>query len=163
MKENSHKTLKHYIHLRLGSGNILDTLKSMFVKAFQAKSAKEFWNYWNPVFGYCMLFYFYKPLTNKVPRAIRVIATFTVSGFFLHDLLFWWPFCWVIAYKTHFPLGTIWFIFLAIIMLLLEKIGFSTEKYSPEIRVLVNFTYLGFALVLTLLVAGGIKLFIHYC
>ncbi|MEA2096204.1 MAG: hypothetical protein U9P73_05890 [Candidatus Cloacimonadota bacterium] len=163
MKEKSHKTLKHYIHLRLGSGNIPDILKSMFVKAFRAKSAKEFWNYWNPVFGYYMLFYFYKPLTNKVPRAIRVIATFTVSGFFLHDLLLWWPFCWVIAYKTHFPLGTIWFIFLAIIMLILEKIGFSTEKYSPEIRVLANFTYLGFTLGLTLLVAGGIKLFIYYC
>jgi len=163
MKQNSHKTLKHYIHLRLGRGNFFEILKSMFVKAFEAKSAKEFWNYWNPVFGYFMLFYFYKPLTNKVPRAIRVIATFTVSGFFLHDLLLWWPFCWMIAYKTHFPFGTVWFIFLAIIMLLLEKIGFNTEKYSPGIRVLTNLGYLSVALGLTLLVASGIKLITNLC
>ncbi|MDP8202261.1 MAG: MBOAT family O-acyltransferase [Candidatus Tenebribacter burtonii] len=163
MKQNSHKTLKHYIHLRLGKGNFFEILKSMFVKAFRAKTAKEFWNYWNPVFGYFMLFYFYKPLTNKVPRAIRVIATFTVSGFFLHDLLLWWPFCWMIAYKTHFPLGTVWFLFLAIIMLILEKKGFSTERYSPEIRVLTNFIYISIALGLTLLVEGGIKLLIFYC
>jgi len=163
MKQNSHKTLKHYIHLRLGRGNFFEILKSMFVKAFRAKTAKEFWNYWNPVFGYFMLFYFYKPLTNKVPRAIRVIATFTVSGFFLHDLLLWWPFCWMIAYKTHFPLGTVWFLFLAIIMLILEKKGFSTERYSPEIRVLTNFIYISIALGLTLLVEGGIKLLIFYC
>jgi len=163
MKQNSHKTLKHYIHLRLGRGNFFEILKSMFVKAFRAKTAKEFWNYWNPVFGYYMLFYFYKPLTNKVPRAIRVIATFTVSGFFLHDLLLWWPFCWIIAYKTHFPMGTVWFLFLAIIMLILEKKGFSTERYSPKARVLTNFIYLGIALGLTLLVESGIKLLISYC
>jgi len=132
----------------------------MFIKAFQAKSAKEFWNYWNPIFGYYMLFYFYKPLTNKVPRAIRVIATFTFSGFFLHDILLWWPFCWMIAYKTCFPLGTIWFFFLSIIMLILEKIGFNTKKYSQKVRVLANFIYLGIAMALTLLVAGGIKRFI---
>ena len=160
MKQNSHKNLKHYILLRLGKGNFFQILRSMFVKSFQAKSAKEFWNYWNPVFGYYMLFYFYKPLTKKVPRVIRVIATFTFSGFFLHDLLLWWPFCWVIAYKTHFPVGTVWFLFLAIIMLILEKVGFNTENYSSKVRVLTNFIYLGIAMGLTILVASSIKLFI---
>lgn len=162
MKQNSRKTLRHYIHLRLGRGSFFEIIKSMFVKSFQAKTAKEFWNYWNPVFGYYMLFYFYKPLTNKVPRAVRVIVTFTVSGFFLHDIIFWWPFCWIIAYKTHFPLGTVWFLFLAIIMLVLEKVGFNTGKYSPEIRVMTNLFYLSISLGLTLLVAGCIKLLIYY-
>ena len=158
MEQNSHRTLGHYIHLRLGSGNILNIIRSMFIKAFKAKSAKEFWNYWNPLFGYYLLFYLYKPLTNKIPRPIRVIITFTISGFFLHDLLFWWPFCWLITYKTRFPLGTVWFIFMAIFMLIFEKIGFNTEKHSTGIRVLSNLSYLSITLALTLLVAISFNL-----
>jgi hypothetical protein len=130
----------------------------MFIKAFKAKSAKEFWNYWNPLFGYYLLFYLYKPLTNKIPRPFRVIVTFTISGFFLHDLLFWWPFCWLITYKTRFPLGTVWFFFMAIFMLISEKIGFNTEKHSTGIRVLSNLSYLSITLALTLLVAISFNL-----
>lgn len=158
MEQKSKKTLKHYINLRLGKGNALEILQLMFIKSFQAKSFKEFWNYWNPVFGYFTLFYIYKPLTRKVPRPVRVLATFTISGFFLHDLLLWWPFCWLLTYKTRFPLGTVWFIFLAIIMLIVERFGFSTKKYTASIRVISNLSYLTFSFVLTLLVAAGIRI-----
>ncbi|MCF7858521.1 MAG: hypothetical protein K9N07_04240 [Candidatus Cloacimonetes bacterium] len=157
----SNKTLKHYIQLRLGRGPYFKIIRSMFIKAFKAKSVREFWNYWNPVFGYYMLFYFYKPLSKKVPRTFRVVATFAVSGFLLHDLLFWWPFCWLFAFKNHFPLGTVWFVFLAIIMLFMEKIGFNTKKFTTGIRILSNLAYLVFSLMLTLLVAIGIKLTIN--
>jgi len=157
MKQNSKKTLKHYIHLRLGKGSLFETLRMMFIKSFQANSVKEFWNYWNPLFGYFTLFFIYKPLTKKVPRAVRVLTTFTLSGFFLHDILLWWPFCWLIAYKTKFPLGTVMFIFLAIIMLVFEKIGFTTKQYPVKVRIISNVSYIFVSFVLTIIVGFSIQ------
>lgn len=157
MDQSSKNTLKHYIHLRLGRGNLFETLRIMFIKSFQANSVKEFWNYWNPLFGYVTLFYIYKPLTKKVPRPVRVLTTFILSGFFLHDLLLWWPFCWIITYKTRFPLGTIMFIFLAIILLIFEKIGFTTKRYPTMVRVLTNISYILVSFALTVLVGLCIK------
>jgi hypothetical protein len=53
-----------------------------------ARSFSEFWRFWNPVYGYVLLFFIYRPLRRHVPRPVAVYLAFLASGFLLHDLPF---------------------------------------------------------------------------
>src|SRR5215203_1711587 len=62
--------------------------RNWFVRPLSANSFSRFWYCWNPVYGYPLLFYVYRPLRRPLPRSCAVLLTFMVSGFFLHDLPF---------------------------------------------------------------------------
>jgi hypothetical protein len=63
-------------------------LWNFFIRPLYARSFTEFWQNWNPVYGYVLLFYFYRPLRRYVPRPVAVYLTFLGSGFLLHDVPF---------------------------------------------------------------------------
>jgi hypothetical protein len=59
-----------------------------FARPLGASSFAGFWRHWNPVYGYVLLYYVYRPLRRAVPRAAATVTTFLVSGFVLHDIPF---------------------------------------------------------------------------
>jgi hypothetical protein len=59
-----------------------------FLRPLSAGSFSGFWRSWNPVYGYVLTFYVYRPLRSVMPEPLAVLATFLVSGFFLHDVPF---------------------------------------------------------------------------
>src|SRR5262249_1442167 len=63
-------------------------LRNFFVRPLCAGSFAEFWRLWNPVYGYVLLFFIYRPLRRHVPRPVAVYLAFLASGFLLHDLPF---------------------------------------------------------------------------
>ncbi len=110
-------TLRDFVRRRLGTGNDLDQLRRMFSRAFGAGSFAGFWRYWNPVYSYYLDRLCYRPLRRVLPRPLAVMATFACSGFFLHDLPFWWG---VTALKTRslpVPFVALWFALMAVLAL----------------------------------------------
>jgi hypothetical protein len=79
-------TLAEYVRRRngvpLGDSR---SLRNMFIRSFGAGSFGQFWQYWNPIWGYGLGRYVYAPLRRVLPPAVAFILTFAISGG-LHDL-----------------------------------------------------------------------------
>lgn len=79
-------TYRAYEDRKLGGhGNSLRGMGYMLRQAFFANSFGQFWQRWNPLFSYYLLYSCYRPLSNFLPRSVAVILTFAVSGA-VHDL-----------------------------------------------------------------------------
>jgi len=79
-------TLSQYVEFR--NGVPLGDSKSFFNmlhRSLGAASFAEFWQYWNPIWGYGLSKYVYAPTRRIFPQAAAFIATFIVSGA-IHDL-----------------------------------------------------------------------------
>jgi len=85
-REYETKPRKIYIKKVGGVEGEIPRLKYMLVKSFTANSFRLFWNAWNPIFSYVLLYYVYKPSRRILPKYIAVILTFVVNGFF-HDFI----------------------------------------------------------------------------
>lgn len=78
-------TLKTYLDHRFGHHDkSLDALIYMLRVSLFAPSFREFWQRWNPLWSYYILFYVYRPLSRILPKRLAGLFTFVVSGF-LHD------------------------------------------------------------------------------
>ncbi len=155
MALNQRMTLTQFISKRLGDEqNAGVLLKRMFVLSFGAPSFREFWRYWNPVYGYFLFYYCYKPLRRTLPRAVCVVATFFVSGFVLHDLLFGW---WIRAIRMEslqFPFVGIWFSLMGLLVLLTSALHLSWPGQPFMIRVLLNSACIVLAFLLALVLSS---------
>lgn len=139
MAINRRITLAEFIAQRLGDEQKPGALlKRMFILSFGAGSFREFWRYWNPVYGYFLYYYCYKPLRRFLPAPLCVIATFASSGFFLHDLAFGW---WIRAIRTQtlpLPFVTLWFSLIALGVLLTGSLRLSWRDNPFRVRALLN-------------------------
>src|SRR5690554_7251697 len=77
--------LEEYTQYRTGSTKISLIIRNMFLKPFTSSSLRSFWKYWNPSWGYFLLFYCYKPIRVFLPNWASLIITFLISGLF-HDM-----------------------------------------------------------------------------
>jgi hypothetical protein len=82
-------TLAQYLRFRLGSKGGRTAWFNFFVKPFGASSFAQFWRLWNPVYGYFLYYYSYRPLSRVMPRSLAMLSTFVACGFLLHDLPAW--------------------------------------------------------------------------
>src|SRR6185503_19422865 len=78
--------LAEYVTYRLGR-TPGEQARSFLGRPFGARSLADFWRYWNPVWGYFLLFYCYRPLRARLPRAAAAWGTFVACGL-SHDLPF---------------------------------------------------------------------------
>ncbi|MCB1644912.1 MAG: hypothetical protein KDI36_05645, partial [Pseudomonadales bacterium] len=79
-------TLARYVRKRNGVPlGAAGSLTNMLSRSLGAPGFRRFWQYWNPVWGYCLGRYVHQPLSRWLPSAVAVVMTFAVSGF-LHDL-----------------------------------------------------------------------------
>ncbi len=134
----SQLTLSDFVQQRLGGGSDLDRLGRMFSRSFGAGSFTGFWRYWNPVYSYYLHRFCYRPLRRWLPRPLAFVATFACSGFFLHDLPFWWG---VAALKTRslpVPMVTLWFATMAVFALAEASLGVEYSALPFRARVALN-------------------------
>lgn len=79
-------TLSQYVNRRLGATSREQAI-NFLGRPFGARSLAEFWQYWNPVWSYFLLFYCYRLLRRHLPHGPSVLLTFFFCGL-LHDLPF---------------------------------------------------------------------------
>jgi hypothetical protein len=148
-------SLNQFIALRLGqSSSPGNLLREMLIRSFGARSFDRFWRYWNPVYGYALYYWCYRPLRRYLPRSASVLLTFAASGFFLHDLPTGW---WIrlIRYFQggHFPVPfvALWFSLMGVLTLLNRAMGLDYGGWPFAARAAVN----GACVVGTMLAALG--------
>jgi len=110
---------------------------NFFIKPLGASSFAGFWRAWNPVYGYFLYYYSYRPLAVFLPRAAAMLFTFVVCGFVLHDL----P-AWALTTRVLPPGATIVFILFGLGAVLGEAFHMDLSRYPLLARAGFNIVYL---------------------
>lgn len=134
-------TLEEYIKYRTGETEVHLIVRNLLFKPFFSNSFRSFWHYWNPGYGYFLLFFCYKPMRNLFPHWISVIITFLLCGF-LHDILYIIPIIFANGLIFIFPFVTVWFFIISIGILLTDFLQFDFQKVKKTIRPIFHFGYI---------------------
>ena len=134
-------TIEDYIQYRTGATKISLIVRNMFVKPFFSNSLRSFWKYWNPGFGFYLLYYCYKPIRQILPHWISMIITFLICGL-LHDIIYIVPMLIMNGIGFIFPFITIWFFIIAIGVLISELFQIDLKKTKKNLRPIFHFGYL---------------------
>jgi hypothetical protein len=139
--------LEEYTYYRTGTTKLPVLVRNMFVKPFVSSSLKDFWKYWNPTWGYYLLFYGYKPLRTIFPAWLALIMTFFISGLF-HDIIYILPML-MQELQFVFPFITVWFVVIAIGILVTEYLRIDFKNLNWRLRPVFHFGYLISTFILT--------------
>ena len=138
-------TLAQYVERRNGVPlGHSDSLRNMLSRSFGAGSFAEFWQYWNPIWGYGLGKYIYAPLQHVLPVAVALIMTFVISGA-IHDLV-----TMAISRSITF-FFTPWFFVLSIGVALGRAARMDLSNHPWLLRVALNVTYLVVGIAITIL------------
>jgi hypothetical protein len=108
-----------------------DSLRNMLYRSLGAGKFSIFWQYWNPIWGYYLGKYIFKPLKLIFPPALSLIITFVVCGF-IHDLV-------VMLLKWKFILFlSPWFLFMGLAVVLGEYAKIDYSRYPWIVRAAIN-------------------------
>lgn len=134
--ERPRPSLSAYITYLLGSGSS-NQLKNWFERSWGARSFADFWRYFNPVYGYYLSYYAYRPLRRIVPRALAMWLTFIASGFLLHDLV-----GWALGRRIRFPEMTLVFALLGLGALASDALRMDMSRWPFVARAGANIAYI---------------------
>lgn len=108
-----------------------DSLRNMLNRSLGAGTFSEFWQYWNPIWGYYLGMYIFKPLKLILPTSLSLIITFVACGF-IHDLA-------VMLLKWKFSLLlTQWFFFMGLSVILVNYARIDYSKFPWIVRAAIN-------------------------
>lgn len=123
-----------YVRRRCGGGSPRAMFGRSVSRAFTAPTLGAFWHFWNPVYGYVLGRYCYRPMRRRgVPRAVALVATFAFSGFALHDLLLW-PARLSVGARPLFPVVTVAFVVVAMLVLMTDAMRVDLRGLGPAAR-----------------------------
>ena len=136
-------TLNEYIRKRngvpIGSAK---SLQNNLYRSLGAKNFSAFWNYWNPIFGYCLGKYVFKPLKKEIPVVIALLCTFICCGL-MHDLI-------TTIYRAKISLFfTIWFTIMGFAVLITKYLKHDFSKQKWIFRALVNLSIISLCFLIT--------------
>ncbi len=137
-------TLKEYIKKRNGVavGNP-KSLRNNLYRSLGAKNFSIFWTYWNPIFGYYLGNFIFKPLKRYFPVAIALLLTFIFCGL-IHDAV-------TILFRGETSLFfTLWFLIMGGAVLITKHFNLNYLKQLWIIRVLINLSVISFCLLMTI-------------
>lgn len=143
-------TLSEYVRRRNGvplggSG----ALREMLKRSLGAKSTTVFWQFWNPIFGYYLGKYVYRPARSLgLPNAVATITTFCVSGA-IHDLA-----ATAVSLKAVF-VCTPAFFFMALGLLLSRSFNMDLSGLPWIVRAGFHMVYLGTCVALALVLKNA--------
>ncbi|MCX2839629.1 hypothetical protein OQ279_15890 [Salinimicrobium sp. MT39] len=136
--------LSDYVKKRNGvSMGSRGSLRNNLSRSFGAKNFSTFWTYWNPIFGYYLGKFIFKPSKRIFPASIALVITFLVSGL-IHDTV-----TVLLRGKTSF-FFTVWFLLMSFAVLLTKILKHNWSKQSWLVRALNNFIIIVLCLLLTI-------------
>ena len=109
--------LSAYLTHLLGD-NAGQQARTWVTRTWAAPDIASFWRFWNPVYGYALNRYAYRPLRGALPRPAALWLTFVACGFVLHDLV-----GWALIRHAHFPEMTLLFAIFGAAVVSAESVG----------------------------------------
>lgn len=108
-----------------------DSLSNMLSRSLGAGKFSIFWQYWNPIWGFYLGKYIFKPLKLILPQALSLVITFVVCGF-IHDLA-------IMLLKQKFTLLlTPWFLFMGLGVILSDYARIDYSEFPWIVRAGLN-------------------------
>ncbi len=127
-------TLSQYVEYRNGVPlGAPKSLENMLKRSLGAGSFAQFWQYWNPIWGYALGRYIYSPLNSILPASLALVLTFTISGV-IHDL------ATMLVRGAPAFLFTPWFFLMSLLVLFGRVAKFKYSNRSIATRVFLNLT-----------------------
>jgi hypothetical protein len=128
--------LRTYVDYRLGRDQPWWRQSyNLVARPLTAPSFAAFWRSWNPVWGYYLYYWSYRPARRVLPHPAAVMVTFTASGL-AHNLL-------AAAMSRHFnPFVTVWFLVYGAVVVVSEALRMDLSRLPAPARVVVNLAYL---------------------
>lgn len=128
------------------------SLRKNLYRSLGARNFSTFWTYWNPIFGYYLGTYIFKPLKNILPVSISLLLTFIFNGL-IHDAV-------VSLVRGRISLFfTSWFLLMGIAVLLAKKYQYDLYNMPWVIRVFVNLTIIALCLLIILILPSPFRPF----
>jgi hypothetical protein len=127
--------------------------RTWFLKPLGAPSFRAFWTYWNPVYGYVLLYFVYRPLRRYLPRSVATFLTFVVSGLLLHDLPFTIS-AEIVRGQAVVPSGTILLASFGALVVLSDVLHLDLSRYPRWLRIGANVGWLAAGFVLRRLIVA---------
>ena len=119
------------------------SLRNNLYRSLGAKNFSTFWKYWNPIFGYYLGKFIFKPLKKIFPVAIALLLTFIFCGL-VHDSI-------TTIFRGKVSLFfSIWFLFMGLAVLITKSIKHDFAKQIWFIRACINLSIISVCLVLTI-------------
>ncbi|WP_335964455.1 hypothetical protein [Galbibacter sp. PAP.153] len=148
-------TLTEYIKKRngvpIGSSK---SLRNNLYRSLGAKNFSGFWNYWNPIFGYYLGKFVFKPLKKIFPVTISLIFTFVFCGF-IHDAV-------SMLFHEKISLSfTLWFLLMGLAVLTTKFLNHNYSEQKWIIRALANLAIIGICFLMTIYIKKYIVTIIH--
>ncbi len=136
-------TLTEYIRKRngvpIGSSK---SLRNNLHRSLGAKNFSTFWNYWNPIFGYYLGKYIFKPLKRILPITVSLLFTFIFCGL-IHDGV-------ATIYRGKVSLFfTIWFLLMGVAVLITRYLKHNFKKQKWIFRASVNLSIISICFFIT--------------
>jgi D-alanyl-lipoteichoic acid acyltransferase DltB (MBOAT superfamily) len=117
----------------------------MLHRSFGARSFANFWQHWNPIFGYYLGSYVFVPLKRWLPPWAALVLTFVVTGI-IHDVV-------TMAVRRDIAfLFTPWFLFLGAGVVLSNLAGMDVRARAWGLRAVINAVYLVVCFALALII-----------
>ena len=137
-------TLTEYIKKRngvpIGSSK---SLRNNLYRSLGAKNFSAFWNYWNPIFGYYLGKFIFKPLKRIFPVNIALVFTFIFCGL-IHDGV-------TTIFRGKISLFfTIWFSIMGLAVLITKYLNHNFKKRVWIFRALANLSIISVCLLITI-------------
>lgn len=137
-------TLTEYVKKRNGVAiGSSKSLRNNLYRSLGAKNFSTFWNYWNPIFGYYLGKFIFKPLKKMFPIEISLLFTFIFCGM-IHDAVTT-IFRWKISLFF-----TIWFSMMGIAVLVTRYFNHNYNKRIWIFRASVNLSIIGLCFLITI-------------
>jgi MBOAT, membrane-bound O-acyltransferase family len=147
LRRGNKLTLAQYLRFRLGTEGGKTAWFNFFIRPFGASSFAQFWRLWNPVYGYFLYYYSYRPLARVMPRSGAMLSTFIACGFFLHDL----P-AWVFSRRILPPGATIAFFMFGVGAVASDRFKMDLSRQPVPVRAAINLIYLAGCVVAMLVI-----------
>ncbi len=137
-------TLSDYIKKRNGvSVGSPNALRNNLYRSLGSKNFPTFWTYWNPIFGYYLGKFIFKPLKKILPVSISLLITFIFCGM-LHDTI-------TTLLRGEISIFfSIWFLFMGLAVLIAKLLNHNFSRRLWSTRASINLSIISTCLVLTI-------------
>lgn len=119
------------------------SLRNNLIRSMGARNFPDFWSFWNPIFGFYLGKFVFKPLKKFLPVTISLILTFVFCGL-IHDFV-------TTVIRGRLSLFfTVWFLLMGSLVGVTKIINYDLSSYNWTIRALLNVLIISVCLLLTI-------------